>query len=122
MSTKKNDHRKDSIQMTTIIKKYNFKPGLPQEFEIIDIKKLYKHSKGTLTTTQKQGIFLKYDKIHRVLGQGNFVLVVSEGHFGKDHNAFYDLFRVEDEKIAEHWDVIEKMTPKEDSKNSNGKF
>lgn len=70
----------------------------------------------------KQGIFLKYDKIHRVLGQGNFVLVVSEGHFGKDHNAFYDLFRVENGKIAEHWDVIEKMTPKENWKNNNGKF
>lgn len=70
----------------------------------------------------KQGIFLKYDKIHKVLGQGNFVLVVSEGHFGKDHNAFYDLFRVEDGKIAEHWDVIEKMTPKENWKNNNGKF
>ncbi|MBX9807753.1 MAG: nuclear transport factor 2 family protein [Flavobacteriaceae bacterium] len=70
----------------------------------------------------KQGVFLKYDKIHSVLGQGNFVLVVSEGHFGKDHNAFYDLFRVENGKIAEHWDVIEKMTPKENWKNNNGKF
>lgn len=70
----------------------------------------------------KQGVFLKYDKIHRVLGEGNFVLVVSEGHFGKDHNAFYDLFRVENGKIAEHWDVIEKMTPKENWKNNNGKF
>lgn len=70
----------------------------------------------------KQGIFLKYDKIHKVLGEGNFVLVISEGHFGKDHNAFYDLFRVENGKIAEHWDVIEKMTPKENWKNNNGKF
>lgn len=77
---------------------------------------------ATLSELAKQGIFLKYDKIHRVLGEGNFVLVVSEGHFGKDHNAFYDLFRVENGKIAEHWDVIEKMTPKENWKNSNGKF
>ena len=77
---------------------------------------------ATLESLGKQGIFLKYDKIHRVLGEGNFVLVVSEGHFGKDHNAFYDLFRVENGKIAEHWDVIEKMTPKETWKNNNGKF
>ena len=77
---------------------------------------------ATLGELAKQGIFLKYDKIHRVLGEGNFVLVVSEGHFGKDHNAFYDLFRVENGKIAEHWDVIEKMTPKENWKNNNGKF
>ncbi len=70
----------------------------------------------------KQGLFLKYDKIHQVLGEGNFVLVVSEGHFGKDHNSFYDLFRVENGKIAEHWDVIEPIPTKENWRNNNGKF
>jgi len=30
----------------------------------------------------KQGVHLKYDTIHKILGEGNFVLVVSEGHFG----------------------------------------
>ena len=77
---------------------------------------------ATLGELAKQGIFLKYDKTHKVLGEGNFVLVVSEGHFGKDHNAFYDLFRVENGKIAEHWDVIEPIAPKENWKNNNGKF
>lgn len=77
---------------------------------------------GALEALGKQGIFLKYDKIHRVLGEGNFVLVISEGYFGKDHNAFYDLFRVENGKIAEHWDVIEPMMPKANWKNNNGKF
>lgn len=77
---------------------------------------------STLGELAKQGIFLKYDKIHSVLGEGNFVLVVSEGHFGESHNAFYDLFRVENGKIAEHWDVIEPIAPKESWKNSNGKF
>src|SRR5690242_21071382 len=28
----------------------------------------------------KAGITMKYDQIHKVLGEGNFVLVVSEGH------------------------------------------
>jgi predicted SnoaL-like aldol condensation-catalyzing enzyme len=77
---------------------------------------------ATLGTLAEKGIFLKFDKIHLVLGEGNFVLVVSEGHFGADHNSFYDLFRVENGKIAEHWDVIEKMTNKADWKNNNGKF
>lgn len=77
---------------------------------------------ATLEALGKQGIFMKYDKIHRVLGEGNFVLVVSEGHFGKSHNSFYDLFRVENGKIAEHWDVVEPITPKESWKNNNGKF
>jgi len=77
---------------------------------------------ATLGELAKQGIFLKYDKIHRVLGEGNFVLVVSEGHFGKSYNSFYDLFRVENGKIAEHWDVIEPIAAKENWKNNNGKF
>ena len=76
----------------------------------------------TLGELAKQGITLKYDKIHKVLGQGNFVLVVSEGHFGKSYDAFYDLFRVENGKIAEHWDVIEPVPAKESWKNNNGKF
>ncbi|WP_184547827.1 nuclear transport factor 2 family protein [Mucilaginibacter sp. FT3.2] len=70
----------------------------------------------------KQGITMKYDQIHKVLGDGNFVLVVSEGHLAGKHNSFYDLFRVENGKIAEHWDVIEQIPAKEQWKNSNGKF
>lgn len=69
-----------------------------------------------------QGIFMKFDTIHMVLGEGNFVLVVSEGNFGEDHNSFYDLFRIENGKIAEHWDVMETIAAKEDWKNENGKF
>ncbi|HEX6223027.1 MAG TPA: nuclear transport factor 2 family protein [Chryseolinea sp.] len=76
----------------------------------------------TLEDLAKQGIFLKYNKIYKVLGEGNFVLAVSEGTFGKSHNAFYDLFRVEGGKIAEHWDVIEPIPTKEKWKNNNGKF
>lgn len=70
----------------------------------------------------KQGIVLKYDKIHKVLGEGNFVLVISEGSLAGKHNAFYDLFRVENGKIAEHWDTIEEIPSKDKWKNNNGKF
>jgi len=70
----------------------------------------------------KQGITMKYDMVHKILGEGNFVLVVSEGHLGGKHNSFYDLFRVENGKIAEHWDTIETIIPVKDWKNQNGKF
>jgi predicted SnoaL-like aldol condensation-catalyzing enzyme len=70
----------------------------------------------------KQGTAIVYDKVHRVLGEGNFVLVVSEGRFGKTPTAFYDLFRVAAGKIVEHWDVIEAIPPREQWANSNGKF
>lgn len=69
-----------------------------------------------------QGITMKYDQIHQVLGEGNFVLVVSEGMFGGQHTSFYDLFRVENGKIAEHWDTIETIPPQDEWKNNNGKF
>ena len=70
----------------------------------------------------KAGITMKYDQIHKVLGEGNFVLVVSEGHLGGKHSSFYDLFRVENGKIAEHWDTIEEIPAKQQWKNNNGKF
>ena len=66
-----------------------------------------------------------YDECHRVLGSGNFVLTMSEGRFGKapgSHVAFYDLFRVENGMIVEHWDVIEEIPPRSEWKNDNGKF
>jgi predicted SnoaL-like aldol condensation-catalyzing enzyme len=68
------------------------------------------------------GVVMKYERVHRVLGEGNFVLVVSEGSLAGAHTAFYDLFRVQGGKIAEHWDTIETIPAKEQWKNQNGKF
>jgi len=70
----------------------------------------------------QQGITMKYDRIHKVLGEGNFVLVTSEGRLAGTHASFYDLFRVENGKIAEHWDTIESIPARDQWKNSNGKF
>lgn len=75
-----------------------------------------------LKALAERGITLKYDRIHRVLGEGNFVLVVSEGHISGRLSSFYDLFRVENGKIAEHWDTIEAIPAKQEWKNDNGKF
>ncbi len=65
---------------------------------------------------------MEYHRIHRVLAEGAFVLTVSEGLLADVHSAFYDLFRVEDGHIAEHWDTIEEIPGKEHWKNPNGKF
>lgn len=71
----------------------------------------------------QEGLLLQYDTVHMVLGEGNFVLTVSEGKFGQgDHVAYYDLFRIQDGKIVEHWDVIQPIPAREDWKNTNGKF
>ena len=70
-----------------------------------------------------EGLEMTYDRLHQVLGEGNFVLTVAEGKFGKgEHSAFYDLFRLEAGRIVEHWDVIETIPPQSEWKNDNGKF
>ena len=63
-----------------------------------------------------------YRRVHRVLAQGNFVLAVSEGLRAGVHTSFYDLYRVEADRIVEHWDTIEAVAPPEEWKNDNGKF
>lgn len=70
----------------------------------------------------KNGITMVYEKNHIVLGEGNFILAVSEGQFGGKPTSFYDLFRIENNKIAEHWDVMETILPTSEHKNNNGKF
>ncbi len=70
----------------------------------------------------KAGITMKYSTIHKVLGEGNFVLVASEGTFAGKPTSFYDLFRVQNGKIAEHWDTIETIPARAEWKNTNGKF
>jgi predicted SnoaL-like aldol condensation-catalyzing enzyme len=77
---------------------------------------------AALEAMAKAGVSMKYDRIHKVLGEGNFVLAVSEGRFAGKHVSFYDLFRVQDGKIAEHWDTIEAIPARAEWKNGNGKF
>ena len=68
---------------------------------------------AALEAMAKQGIAMTYDRVHKVLGEGNF---------GGKAVTFYDLFRVEGGKIAEHWDVVEPVLPAELHQNKNGKF
>lgn len=70
----------------------------------------------------EQGMYMEYHTIHKVLGQGNFVFTLSEGKFGQQATAYYDLFRLENGQIVEHWDVIAPIPPETEWKNSNGKF
>ena len=63
-----------------------------------------------------------YDEVHMVLALGNLVLAVSEGTFGGAPTGYYDLWRVENGKIAEHWDVMETIADPSTWQNQNGKF
>lgn len=59
-----------------------------------------------MKTMAEQGIKMVYTKVGLVVAEGNFVLTGSEGTLADKPTAFYDLFRLEDSLIVEHWDII----------------
>ncbi len=78
--------------------------------------------KGALQAQSHSGPVLCYQRMHRIVAEGSFVLSVCEGTRAGVHSAFYDLFRVSSRKIVEHWDTIEAVAPQSQWKNQNGKF
>jgi predicted SnoaL-like aldol condensation-catalyzing enzyme len=52
-----------------------------------------------------QGKNLVFKTTHKVVAEGDFVLLQSEGEFGTPA-AYWDLLRFKDGKIVEHWDII----------------
>lgn len=70
----------------------------------------------------EKGITMDYSEVHQVIGEGNFVLTLSEGVLGGEPTAFYDLFRLEDGLIVEHWDVIAPMPGPDAPHNEAGKL
>jgi predicted SnoaL-like aldol condensation-catalyzing enzyme len=67
----------------------------------------------------EQGKNLVYQTIHKVVAEGNFVLVQSEGEFGAPV-AYWDLFRISGGKIVEHWDIVAPIPA--DLPHDNGLF
>ncbi len=109
--------------------------GTGKAADYINSKKYYQHNSSVADGLDGFGAAMKYfaennkvmiyEKNHMVLGEGNFVLAVSEGKFGDapgDQVAYYDLFRLENGLIVEHWDVIQTIPAKDKWKNNNGKF
>jgi predicted SnoaL-like aldol condensation-catalyzing enzyme len=70
----------------------------------------------------KPGFVYKVQKVHKVLGEGSFVLVVNEGLFDNTPTSFYDFYRIVGGKMVEHWDVLETLVTEEQWKNPNGNF
>jgi len=62
-----------------------------------------------------------YDFIFKVLGQGNHVVTYSKATFNGAELAVFDIFRIENGKIVEHWDNMEPIPPRSEWANT-GKF
>jgi predicted SnoaL-like aldol condensation-catalyzing enzyme len=60
------------------------------------------------------------DEVKFLLGQGDFVFIAAKGTHEGDPCVYIDLYRVEDEKVVEHWGFPESVPPQEESKNNNG--
>jgi predicted SnoaL-like aldol condensation-catalyzing enzyme len=69
-----------------------------------------------------QNLSITYDRIHRLLAEGNFVLSICEGERKGVHSSYFDLFRLAEGKIVEHWDTVDPIPPREEWVNENGKF
>ncbi len=65
---------------------------------------------------------MEHHTVHQIVCEGNFVLTMSEGAFGGEPQAFYDLFRLEEGLIVEHWDIIAPMQAADAPHNESGKF
>jgi len=60
------------------------------------------------------------DEIRFLLGQGDFVFIAAKGTHEHEPCVYIDLYRVEDDKIVEHWGFPEMVPPQGQSKNNNG--
>ncbi|MCB1359319.1 MAG: nuclear transport factor 2 family protein [Maritimibacter sp.] len=74
-----------------------------------------------LRQARHSGDAARYVKAHRLLGQGNFVVTFCEAVRAGATWAVFDLYRLKDGKIVDHWDVQEKVGPP-DTWNNAGKF
>ncbi|MEO0322398.1 MAG: nuclear transport factor 2 family protein [Myxococcota bacterium] len=75
---------------------------------------------AALAAMAEAGQAMSYARTPLIVAEGNFVLTASEGALGDTPTAFYDLFRIDEGRIVEHWDVIAAI-PSEMA-HDNGKF
>lgn len=75
-----------------------------------------------LNKIREEGEGLVYDRIHRTIAQGQFVLTHSEGSIGGVRHSYCELWRVENGKIVELWDAIAEVPADSEALHQHGIF
>jgi len=70
-----------------------------------------------LASLAEQGLSMKYENVFKVVGQGN---LYSLADIGGEKMAVFDIFRLENDRIVEHWDNMEPIP--EGPQPNSGKF
>jgi predicted SnoaL-like aldol condensation-catalyzing enzyme len=60
--------------------------------------------------SRREGAAFGYRRLRRVIAEADFVLTEVEGDLKGRPHAFYDLFRVEQRRVVEHWDVVQEVS------------
>lgn len=61
-------------------------------------------------------------RIHKVLAEGDYVLLITERESERMPLALYDLFRIAGGKVVEHWNILSPVPARDKWKNPNGAF
>ena len=107
-------HGKDPSKITEYISTESYAQHNPQIADGLD------GLGAALEMMAATGLTMRYDETHLVVAEGNFVFTASEGVLGDAPTAFFDLFRVADGKIVEHWDTVAEIPA--EMAHDNGKF
>ncbi|WP_446471202.1 nuclear transport factor 2 family protein [Xenorhabdus stockiae] len=75
-----------------------------------------------LQQLKDDGKGLHYTKIHRTVADGQFVLTHSEGSIAGERHSYFELWRVENGKVAELWDAITPVPEDEQALHRYGIF
>ncbi|CUJ66804.1 MULTISPECIES: nuclear transport factor 2 family protein [Achromobacter] len=75
-----------------------------------------------LNQLRKDGQELKYSRTHRSVAEGDFVLTHSEGSIAGTRHAYFELWRVQDGKVAELWDAIMPVPDDRQAAHAHGIF
>jgi predicted SnoaL-like aldol condensation-catalyzing enzyme len=66
---------------------------------------------GFLDSMKGRGETFRYEKVYKIIGQGNFVVSLCAVRSGEENLRVFDIFRLDEGKIVEHWANTETLTP-----------